>query len=187
MIPLWEKGRDKSVKTAKKAAKRGGSKRMSETIGIKGRLRQINVRSDTAGRVKMDATRQAEIVAGKSNLNVGDILIFDFDGDSSKISKKDNDRTDNVRIECKVEGGPGGGITTFTVGKEGDEHTDKAGDAPFEGIREQSDEDKHLNVFHAETQDGHNVKASFRQVRESGGTEYVSNWLGPYSVGRQGR
>jgi len=176
---------------------------MSEVIGIKGRLRQINTHVDKptpdqpeTGRVRMNAKREEEIRAGKSNIGEGDILIFDFEGDPSKISEADNDRTDNVTVEAKtVRGGgpvkPGREtITSYSVGKEHDEITEKDGDAPFDGTRAAKDEKTHLNLFHAQCLGGGGMKVSFRQVRVTDDGTFVSEWIGAddgegFRVGRQ--
>lgn len=160
--------------------------------GINGRLRGINVSSDAQGRVPMDQARLAEVRAGKSNIGIGDILIFDFDGDPKKISKADNDRTDNVRVEVKTVRGKGReSVTMYTIGKVGDDKIDKDGDAPFEGIREGVDAARHLNVAHlrCETSDGH-MQCYFRQVRITDEGTFTSEWIGAEDggglrVGRQ--
>lgn len=155
-------------------------------IGV--RLRQINTNVDRpspeqpeAGRVRMNKTREDEIRAGRSNLGAGDILIVDFKGDPEKISKEENDRTDNVGVEVKtLRRGGAESITTYTAGKTGDGRTEKDGDAPFDAdIRPEKDEGTHLNLFHLQCTGGDHMQAFIRQYRiTDDGVRHESDWLG---------
>lgn len=175
---------------------------MGQVQAIRGKLRQINTSVEKptpeqpeTGRKRMNLRREEQIRSGQSNLGFGDILIFDFDGDPTYISKAENDRMDNVRIEVEYTQTRANGLeivsyTKFTVGEENDDVTEKDGDAPFSGIRAEKDENTHLNLFHAFCTGGHHGKARFRQVRTVDIVEFISPWVGAgdgqgFRVGRQ--
>lgn len=153
-------------------------------VAINARLRQINTPSDKKGRVNLEDVepgRTAEIAAGKSNVAAGQILIFDADGDPNKISKSDNDRTDNVGWDIKYITGRNEKEKNCSVslGVVGDDKFDYDGDAvPFEAIREEADAKRHFNVAHFRYTGGNTGTASFRQWRVAGGIRYESNWVG---------
>jgi hypothetical protein len=152
-------------------------------------LRQINVPSDTLGRVNIEQVepgRTAEIKAGISNIGVGYILILDGEGNPDVISPEEEHKRGNVGWDVKVVGGvqEREHIATFVLGAKDDKADVSGGHVPFECIRvggetPGSAERTRFDVAHFRYVEGASGQAWFRQWRVTDdGVRHESEWLG---------
>lgn len=159
----------------------------------------INVSCDQHGRVEMDwdqaehglPPRKADVLAGVSNLAVGNILILDASGNPDAIDPEDElksllNHPELCGWDIKTVTGVKDveKITNYTFRNEhGDLKADRSGSAPFEFIRVAgftpgSAERTHGDVSHFYFDGGNRGRAWFRQWRvTSDGVRHESAWF----------